>query len=381
MDDEMTHTTTQTFKRRAQTVFLALCALGSFSVNAFAQRGPASVFVEPVQERSFSMQIEALGTLEPNEVVDLTLNVSDRVQSMYFDDGQRVRKGKTLLSLAQKEQVALTEAAEATADEARRQLERLERLIDRKAVSQSELDQGRRNLDAAEAQLRAVQSRQSDRVLVAPFDGVLGFRQVSVGTYIRPGDVVARLIDDSEMNLEFTVPSTFLRSLKPGTEVTSRTDDLPGELFKGEIASLDNIIDPITRSVRVRATLPNPDRTLIAGMFMEITLTADPRRSLAIPEEAIQPIGPKSFVFVVDDSGEKPVARRREIEVGVLSNGFVEVRRGLDAGDKVITEGIIGLREGAAIIIRDKSILTPRSGDENISGRKKPQTSMSAPGK
>lgn len=336
----------------------------SVSITASAQRGPASVFVDTVAERDFVTQIEALGTLEPKESVELTLNVADRVQSLYFDDGQRVKRGKTLLSLAQREQIALTEAAEANAYEAQRQLERIERLVDRKAVSKAELDEARRNLDAANAQLRAVQSRQKDRVLVAPFDGVLGFRQVSVGSFIRPGDVVARLIDDSEMRLEFTVPSTFLRAVKPGTPIVATTDDLPGETFSGEVTTLDNAIDPVTRSVRVRATLPNPDQILVTGMFMEIALKASPRNALAIPQEAIQPIGPKTFVFIVDESGEDPVAKRVEISVGDLQNGYLEVLDGLNLDAKVITEGVIRVREGSAIKIEDRSILLPGEVDD-----------------
>lgn len=346
---------------------LLLAAMLGLSQAAMAQRGPASVFAEAVVEKEFAMRIEALGTLEPNEVVDLTLNTADRVQSIYFDDGQRVRKGKTLLSLAQREQIALTEAADANAEEAIKQLERIERLAARNAVSKSELDEARRNVNAANAQLRAVQSRQKDRVLVAPFDGVLGFRQVSVGSFVRPGDTVARLIDDSEMNLEFTVPSTFLRSLKPGTKVTARTDDFPGENFDGVIATIDNAIDPVSRSVRVRATLPNPDQVLMSGMFMEIVLTADPRTSLSIPEEAVQPVGPKTFVFKVENTADGQIAKRTEVKLGALENGYLEVISGLTSSDKVITEGIIRIREGSQIKIENKSMLTPRgNGKSNV---------------
>lgn len=337
------------------------------TASSLAQRGPANVFVETIEKRQFAKRIEALGTLEPNESVDLTLNVADRVQSLYFDDGQRVRKGKTLLSLAQREQIALTEAADANADEATRQLERIERLVAKNAVSEAELDEARRNVNAANAQLRAVQSRQKDRVLVAPFDGILGFRQVSVGSFIRPGDVVARLIDDTEMNLEFTVPSTFIRSLKKGTEISARTDDFPSKVFKGTITSLDNAIDPVTRSVRVRATLPNPEQILISGMFMEIIITAEPRKSLSVPEQSIQPVGPKTFVFVVDESGTKPVAKRFEVKLGSLENGYLELLSGLNEGEKVITEGVIRVREGSEVIIRDISMLNS-SVNNNKSG-------------
>ena len=351
-------------------VFVVVALLG-FCQTVSAQRGPASVFVQPVAEREFAVRIEALGTLEPNEMVDLTLNTADRVQSLYFEDGQRVRKGKTLLSLAQREQLALTEAADANAEEAAQQLGRIERLAARNAVSQSELDEAQRDVNAANAQLRAVQSRQSDRILVAPFDGILGFRQVSVGSYVRPGDTVARLIDDSEMNLEFTVPSTLLRSLTLGTKVVAKTDDLPGARFDGEITAIDNAIDPVSRSIRVRATLPNPDRILISGMFMEIVLTADPRTSLAIPEESVQPIGPKTYVFKTQDNDGKLSAKRVEVKLGALESGYLEVLSGLTSADKVITEGVIRVRDGSPIKIEDISMLNPSSNRRDMAGPSK----------
>lgn len=361
---------TFTMNNRFLTVTALFVLALSWSSVASAQRGPASVFVETVSEKDFAVRVEALGTLEPNEVVDLTLNTADRVQALYFDDGQRVKKGKTLLSLAQREQIALTEEAEANVDEARKQLERVERLTERNAVSQAELDEARRAMNSASARLRAVQSRQKDRVLVAPFDGVLGFRQVSVGTFIRPGDTVARLIDDSEMNLEFTVPSIFLRSLKPGTQVSARTDDLRDMVFEGVIATIDNAIDPVTRSVRVRATLDNPDRILMSGMFMEIVLVADPRKSLAIPEESIQPVGPKTFVFKVDGTSTPPVVERVEVKLGPKQGGYVEVLSGLENRDRVVTEGVIRIRDGAEIKIEDKSLLLPKkSGELRLSER------------
>lgn len=340
----------------AVAIFVALLSVAPAS----AQRGgPASVFADPVIEREFSRDIEALGTLEPNEQVDLSLNASDRITALYFDDGERVRQGKTLLSLAQREQLALVESAEANVEEAARQLERVVRLADAEAVSQSELDRAQRDLDAAEANLRALQSRQKDRVLVAPFDGVLGFRRVSVGSFVRPGDVVATLIDDSEMNLDFDVPSIFTRSIQPGTAIIAQTDDLPGEVFEGVIETLDNRIDPVTRAIRARATIPNSDLLLRSGMFMRVTVTADPRTSLAIPESAVQPVGPKTFVWRVSSEDGTQKARRVEIELGQRADGLIEVVSGLSRDDKVITEGIIRVREGSEIRIRDRSMLAP----------------------
>ncbi|WP_321490229.1 efflux RND transporter periplasmic adaptor subunit [uncultured Hyphomonas sp.] len=334
------------------------------ALPAEAQRGPgaASVFTAPVQETEFSMRIEALGTLEARESVDLTLNVADRVTAIYFDDGDRVTKGKTLLSLAQGEQAALVDAAEATANEARQRYERTSQLVEARTLSKSALDEVQRDLNAANAQLRAVQSRQKDRVLVAPFDGVLGFRLVSVGSYVRAGDVVAELIDDSEMKLDFSVPSIYLRSVRKGTEVQVQTDDLPGMSFDGTVDTVGASIDPVTRSIRVRAILPNPDQMLKPGMFMKVTLLADPRSALSVPEEAIEPIGPNSFVYVAADKNGQLVAERRQIQVGLRQGGQVEVVAGLDAGDEIITDGLIRVRDGAPIVVRDRAVLQTGGG-------------------
>jgi membrane fusion protein (multidrug efflux system) len=348
----------------AAAFILSGCGGDASSAGPAPGGGPraANVFVETLQTREFASRIEALGTLTPNEQVDLTLNAADRVQSVYFEDGQRVSEGQTLISLAQREQRALVEAEEARVAEARQQLERVNRLISSRAVSQSEVDEAQRDLDSALAQLRAVQSRQKDRVLVAPFDGVLGFRQVSVGSYVQPGAVVARLVDDSEMNLEFAVPSIFLRLMGPGTKVAASTDDLPGQTFTGTISSVDNAIDPVTRTVMVRAKLPNPERTLVSGMFMNVTASADARRVPAVLEEAVQPVGPKKFVFIIEDRDGVEVSVRKEVELGVYQYGYVEVKSGVDAGTRIVTDGIIGVRDGGPVKIQSPDILSPDTG-------------------
>lgn len=317
----------------------------------------ANVFAEPLKTHEFSSRIEALGTLTPKEQVNLTLNAADRVASLYFDDGQRVKKGQVLLRLAQREQQALVEAEDARVAEARQQLARMNRLIASKAVSQAEVDDAQGTLDSAIAQKQAVQSRQKDRVLAAPFDGVLGFRQVSVGSFIQPGSVVARLVDDSEMNLQFDVPSTFLRLLNTKSEITTTTDDLPGRVFQGTITSVDNAIDPVTRAVTVRATLPNPDRVLVSGMFMNVTVKADPRTIPALPEEAVQPVGPRNFAYVITDEGGAQIAKRKEVQIGTFQDGLIEIKSGLNPGDLIVIDGLLQVRDGSPVKIQPQSIL------------------------
>ncbi len=359
--------------------YLRLAGIAALVATVFAtpavtqQRGGGppqeiAVFAETIREQTFASRVEAIGTLEANERVDLTLSASDRVTALFFDDGDRVTQGQTLLSLAQREQVAQVQSAEADVAQARLELARIEPLTEQGAVSQAELDMARRNLNTATAQLRAVQSRQNDRVLVAPFDGVLGFRRVSVGSLIRPGDVVATLIDDSVMRLEFSVPSNFIRVLRPGLDVEAFSDDLPGRSYSGTVATIDNAIDPITRSVRVRAIIPNEDGNLRAGMFMSVALMAEPRHALSVPEVALQPRGPETFVWIADSSGGSPVARRVKVEPGLRQNGRVEIVSGLTPGQTVITEGALRVREGAPVVVKDEGILQPTSSGNGVSG-------------
>lgn len=362
---------------RPRAAFVAVCAAAAVALSLLSgcsegsdpsagarggRGGPpaASVFTETVRTQTFANRVEAIGTLEANERADLTLSASDRVTAVYFEDGQRVKAGQTLVSLAQREQSALVEAAEAELAQASQELARLEPLAAQGAVSQAELDVARRNANAAAAQLRAVQSRQRDRVLVAPFDGVLGFRQVSVGSLVRPGDVVATLIDDSVMRLDFAVSSAFLSSLTPGLMIEARSDDLPGATFTGTVDSINNSIDPVTRSVRVRAKIPNADGRLKAGMFVAVSLLAEPREALSVPETALQPVGPETFVWTLSDSPSGTLAHRVKVEVGFRQEGRTEILAGLEPGQRVVTEGALRLREGGAVTVREESILRPQ---------------------
>lgn len=329
--------------------------------------GAVPVLVETAASREFATRIEALGTLEPRERVQLTATASDRVTAVYFEDGQRVRKGDTLILLANAEERALLDAAQATQAEARRQLERNERLVQDNAISTSELQRSQRDAESATGQVRSLQARLGDRVLRAPFDGVLGFRMISPGAYVSPGQQIATLIDDSEMRLEFSVPSIYATDLKPGLEITARTDDLPNREFTGALTSVNNAIDPVTRAVRVRATLPNEDGELKAGMFMTVDLRSKPRQSLFVPEISVVAEGPLTFVYVVDQSVEPSLARKTQLELGVRERGYAEVLSGLEPGDLVVTDGILKLRPDMPVSVQQPTRASPAAIAEDAS--------------
>ena len=194
-----------------------------------------------------------------------------------------------------------------------------------------------------------------NRVLVAPFSGVLGFRQVSVGAFLNPGDAVATLVDDTEMFLDLSIPDLWLSNIYPGLTVSAVSPSLPGQTFNGELVSVDNLIDPATRSLRVRALVPNPDQKLKSGLFMSVTLFAQPRQALSVTVSAVEPLGSKSFVYVADKEGSETYAKRVEVKVGSRYGGRVEILDGLSEGQFVISEGLIRVRDGRQVRIQSSA--------------------------
>lgn len=316
----------------------------------------AQVEAVPAESRVFSSRIEALGTLEPRERVVLTANAADRVTGVFFEDGQRVAQGKVLMTLVNEEETALLESARATEANAKLVYERNQRLASAEAVAQLELDRTKSAYEAAVANTGAIRARLRDRVLIAPFAGVLGFRQISTGAYVSPGQNVATLIDDSQMRLEFGVPSIYLTSLRPGLEITASTKDIPGRNFVGKLTSIDNAIDPVTLAVKVRATLPNKDGALKAGTSMSVELISRPRTSLVISEISVVAEGSKNFVYVVDQSKQPNVAVKTEVTLGSRERGAVEVLTGLKSGDVVITDGVLKVRPGGPVRVHKAGV-------------------------
>jgi membrane fusion protein, multidrug efflux system len=313
---------------------------------------PLEVIVTQVGEREISDPIESLGTLRANESAELTATITETIAEIRFRDGQRVRKGDVLVALTNREQLAELAAAEADLEEARRQYERVQDLAERGQESRAVLDQRRRELDTARARLGAVEARLSDRLIMAPFDGVLGLRNVSVGSLLTPGSVVTTIQDDSVMKLDFAIPEIHLTRVVAGLRVEAHSRAYPEEIFFGQVTSLSNQVDPVTRAFQVRAEIPNPDRKLRAGMLMTVTLASDQRTAVVIPEEAVLSRGRNHHVLVIDDNGDEPVVRRREIDIGRRLTGRVEILDGLEVGERIVIHGGFRLGDGDTVAIR-----------------------------
>jgi len=203
----------------------------------------------------------------------------------------------------------------------------------------------------------------ADRSIRTPFAGVLGLRRVSVGALVRPGDVITTLDDISRIKVDFPVAETKLANVTLGLKVRATAAAFPGEIFTGTVESIDTRIDTASRTVTVRAVFPNDQARLRPGMLMTVGIETSPRTSLSVAEQSLVPIETRQYVFVIaaDDTAE-----RREVKTGARVPGHVEILSGLKQGERVVLEGTVRMRPGAAIRIagtdENRQAGSPRDG-------------------
>lgn len=306
-----------------------------------------------VELRPFADIVEALGTAGANESVTITAKVSDTISHINFDSGQQVEAGQILVELSDAEEAAGLSEARATLREAEREIARTRDLTERGVAPQSRLDEALAGIERARARVEAIEARVADRIIRAPFSGIVGLREVSLGELVRPGDAIARLDDTSIIKLDFTVPERFLSVLARGMQVEAGTSAFPDRVFAGEIAQIDSRVDPITRTVTVRALIDNEAGELRPGQLMTVEVRREVRQEPAIPGSAITRYGEDVFVFVISRSERGASAVQREVEIGRRSGSMIEVLDGLQAGELIVSEGVHRVRDGAPVEIAE----------------------------
>ena len=312
--------------------------------------GPQVAQVVPVVTaeavlRPMEVGIEAIGTANANEAVNVTSKSSNIVTAIHFTDGQAVRSGQLLVELDSAQARADLAAATADFTESAAQYNRSRDLVASQVVSQSQYDQLQGTMQANEARVAAAKARLGDTVIRAPFSGRVGLRRVSVGTLIAPGTVITTLDDISTIKVDFAVPDLYVGQLHSGQNVTARASAYPGRSFGGRVVSVDSRIDPTTRSVTVRALVPNSDAALKPGMFLTVDLAKESRQALVVPEEALVPEQARMFIYVVAGNA----VQKREVQLGRREPGRVEITTGISAGERVVVEGTLKLRDGSPV--------------------------------
>ncbi|HVY65320.1 MAG TPA: efflux RND transporter periplasmic adaptor subunit [Gammaproteobacteria bacterium] len=327
---------------------MGLCACAEGPANKAARSAGNNVprvvtavaHVEPM-----GLEIEAVGTAQAKESVQVTSKVSNTVTAIRFKEGAEVAEGTVLVEMQDTEARAALAEAEAALARSRSQFDRSRDLQSRQALSVADLEQVEAALKADQARVAAAQSRLDDTVIRAAFRGRTGFRRVSVGSYVSPGTVITTLDDTSIIKLDFTIPETMLYVVRRGLPITARATGLPDRVFMGEVTNMDSRVDPVTRSIAVRAELPNADGMLRQGMFLTVSLKGELEPTLLVPEEAIVPERGKAYVFVVQDN----VVHRREVRTGKRRPGEVEIIEGVREHEHVVVEGTQNIRDGVTV--------------------------------
>ena len=329
-------------------------AVGVVGSAVFAAQGSRSVgvIVERVSARTIADQLEALGTLNAKESIAITANVSDTISVIHFADGDSVTAGQVLVELTDSEESALLAEAQSLVEDAKRQFERMESLVTKGSASQEMRDLQYQQYQTAQARFRAVRSRLKDRVITAPFDGHVGLRLISPGALVAPGDVITTLVDDSSMKLDFTIPAIYLSTVRKGTAIKATNPAFEDRVFEGEVTSVDAAIDPVSRSITVRALIPNANNELVPGMLMTLQLIRNERTAITIAEEAIIPRGSTNFAMVVDSQADPAAVEERVLQLGTRVDGRVEVLSGIALDELVVTHGTLKLRPGSLVTIQ-----------------------------
>ena len=324
-------------------------------------RPPPLVQTALAERRRVAATIGATGTLIAPEAVTITTEANGRVAEIRFEEGDRVGRGDLLVVLERDEDQARVREAEARVVQIRRQVARQRELYEQGFVSAGEVERTDAALEEAKAALAIAREALDERGIEAPFAGVTGRRLVSPGAFLEAGSPITRLTQMHPLDLLFEVPGRQLGDLRPGLAVRATTPAYPDVVFTGELTFIGTELDAGTRTLPLEATLPNPDARLRPGMFMDVTLVLGERETLTVPESALISQGPSQLVYRLEGGGRGAGAgegegsdgsahvSRQSVETGVRRDGWVEIRSGLAAGDRVVTQGQAVLSDGMAV--------------------------------
>ncbi len=309
-------------------------------------KGPQPVVTATVEAKDVTSTINTVGSLIAGEAAAIHAEVSGQVQEVLFEEGKPVKKGDTLIKMDSSLIETEYEKAKAALDVASATFQRDDKLKSGGFVAGQQWDVSRAGYRAAQAAVSNAEILMIKSVIKAPFDGVAGLRNFSPGDYATAGLELTNVVSLNPLKLEFSVPEKDYAAVKPGQKITFVVDAFPRQDFSGEIFAIDPRINPENRNFTVKATIPNDDSRLRPGMYARIKIETQTRKDVPMmPEEAVIPQGSDSYVFVIN--GTK--AQRKKITLGERQAGTVEVVEGLMTGDRVITAGVMKLKDGSDV--------------------------------
>lgn len=311
---------------------------------------PPQVVVAEAKVQRVVESLSRVADVQADEMIEIKAEAEGIVREILFEEGQKVEKGHVLVRLDQTKFEANLAQIDANFRLAQSNFERSKQLFQDKLISQQEFDQAASTYKAVEASLDFNKRQLQDAVIFAPFDGVMGSRQISPGQLISKNTIVSWLIDSDPVKVEFHIPERFVGQVRVKQQIEVTVEAYPDKRFRGEVFFVSPYVDPINRTALVKAEIPNPDLQLKPGMFANLDLTLTVRESATvIPEAAITQVltNEQAMVFAVVNGN----AEMRKIKTGVRLVGAIEVREGLQPGEKVVVEGLQKVIPGAPVRI------------------------------
>ena len=321
---------------------------------------PVVVEVAVAKARDVDVQVAAVGTLDADQSIVISPEINGIVTSIDFKDGQRLNEGDSIISIDSGSLTARVMQTQARLTLTRANFDRAKRLRKQGSGTARALDEALNDMRSAEADAVAAKADLDKANITAPFSGIIGLRQVSLGQYLKAGDPIATLADVDHLRIDFRVSEVFLTEVKKGQTVNIRFDALPGENFQGTITAIDPVIDIAGRASSVRATLNNESGKLRPGLFGRVNIVTMTRHSIVLPESVLVPqqTGQKAVFVVTGDDKTSHHVELKAVEIGERLPGEVEILSGLYQGDVVVTAGQLKIKSGDAVHIRESANAT-----------------------
>lgn len=318
---------------------------GNAAVATEAPKQILGVTTLAIKKMPLDYSVKVTGNILADESVDINSEVSAKVEKIFFKEGQNIKQGQLLLTLNDDELKAELEKLKLTKKRSEDNEFRQRQLLAREAISQDEYEISLTTLKTSIADIKLLEVRMSKYKIHAPFSGKIGLREISEGSYINTGTRIVTLYSIDPVKLDFAIPGRYLNDVNPGDKVRFMVD-ASNEVFEGEIYAIEPQIDPQTRSIKLRATSRNPDGKLLPGQFAKITLILETiNNAILIPSQTIIPELDAMRVFVYNEG----TVESRIIDTGIRNEEDVQVLKGLEEGDILITSGLMQIRQGMKV--------------------------------
>jgi membrane fusion protein (multidrug efflux system) len=304
-----------------------------------------------IKSADLDNRIFTSGTVLPDESVELSSEASGKITAIYFREGEKVRKGDLLLTINDADlQAQLQRFKYQEALLVEREF-RQGKLLEKEAVSQEVYDRALADLNTNRAEMLMVEAQIAKTRVKAPFDGVIGLRMVSEGTYITPNTRIASLVKMQPVKIEFSIPEQYASEVNSGNQI-SFTIGSAKKTYEASVYAVEPIIDQSTRTLRIRAIYPNPGLDVIPGSFATVELVLRTyQEAVTIPTESLVPMLGTQMVYLYKNGKAEPV----EVQTGIRTRDMIQITSGLNPGDTLLTTGILQLRKGMAVVLSELS--------------------------